>query len=86
MMKTTKTISVLLAGVALGLVGAFASGPATATAPTSVTQTTVSCGTCVAPITCLQEDSCVLDYTNGYWRARQWNGSTWVRLTMVNGQ
>ena len=84
-MNTTKTIGTLLAGVTLGLVSGLA-GPAEATAPTSVTRTSYSCGTCVAPITCLQEDSCVLDYTNGYWRARQWNGSTWVRLTMVNGQ
>ena len=84
-MNTTKTIGALLAGIAVGLASGLA-GPAEATAPASVTRTSYSCGTCVAPITCLQEDSCVLDYTNGYWRARQWNGSTWVRLTMVNGQ
>jgi hypothetical protein len=46
---------------------------------------TTSCGTCVAPITCAQEDSCVLDYTGGYWRARQANGTVWVRLTLLNG-
>jgi hypothetical protein len=22
---------------------------------------------------------------SGYWRARQWNGSVWVRLTLVGG-
>jgi hypothetical protein len=53
--------------------------------PTSVTKVSVTCGTCVAPITCQVEDSCVLDYYNGYWRARQANGSIWVRLTLVNG-
>ena len=84
-MNTIKTIGALLAGVALGLISGLA-GPAEAAAPASVTRTSYSCGTCVAPITCPQEDSCVLDYTNGYWRARQWNGSVWVRLTMVNGQ
>ncbi len=85
-MKIIKTIGTLLAGIALGTGYAFTVGSAEAYAPASVTRTTYSCGTCVAPITCLQEDSCVLDYTSGYWRARQWNGSTWVRLTMVNGQ
>ena len=88
-MNTTKTIGTLLAGVALSLASGLA-GPAEATAPASVTRATYSCGTCVAPITCLQEDSCVLDfvgnYGKGYWRARQDTGSTWVRLTMVNGQ
>lgn len=44
----------------------------------------------VAPITCYpSEDSCVLDFVgnggNGYWMARQTNGSTWVRLTLVPG-
>lgn len=61
--------------------------------PTSVTKVSVTCGTCVAPITSLQEDSLVFDYVgktacgcaNGYWRARQANGSIWVRLTLVNG-
>lgn len=58
--------------------------------PTSVTKVSVTCGTCVAPITCATEDSCVLDYVGtpdhkGYWRARQANGSVWVRLTLVNG-
>ena len=85
-MKIIRTVGALLAGVALGLASGYMAGPVEAIAPASVTQATYSCGTCVAPITCLQEDSCVLDYTNGYWRARQWNGSIWVRLTMVNGQ
>ncbi len=89
-MKTIRTIGVLLAGVALGLASGYMAGPVEAIAPASVTRTTYSCSTCVAPITCKVEDQCVLDFVgnngSGYWRARQWNGSTWVRLTMVNGQ
>lgn len=61
--------------------------PSADAAPAEVTST---CGTCVAPITCTVEDQCVLDFVGnggkGYWRARQWNGTVWVRLTMVNGQ
>lgn len=53
------------------------------------TRVTTTCGTCVAPITCTVEDQCVLDFVGnngkGYWRARQWNGTTEVRLTLVNG-
>jgi uncharacterized membrane protein len=44
----------------------------------------------IAPITCLYEDSCVIAYVDngsldGYYMARQENGTTWVRLTMVAG-
>lgn len=46
----------------------------------------------IAPITCKYEDSCVLDWysnhdgiQNDYWMARQSSGTTWVRLTLVNG-
>lgn len=44
----------------------------------------------VAPITCHpHEDSCVLAFVgnngNGYWMARQQDGTTWVRLTLVPG-
>jgi len=46
-----------------------------------------------APITCTQEDSCVQDYYPGniwisgdYWMARQADGTTWVRETLVNGR
>jgi len=58
--------------------------------PASVTKVSTTCGTCVAPITCAVEDQCVLDYVGtpdhkGYWRARQANGSVWVRLTLVGG-
>jgi hypothetical protein len=74
--------SLLAAGAIAGIA---VSGPAVAR-PAKVDST---CGTCVAPITCTVEDQCVLDFVGnngaGYWRARQWNGSTWVRLTLVNG-
>jgi hypothetical protein len=64
--------------------------PSADAAPARVTTT---CGTCVAPITSAEEDSLVFDYVgktacgcaNGYWRARQANGTTWVRLTLVGG-
>jgi uncharacterized membrane protein len=43
----------------------------------------------LAPITCATQTSCVLDFVgnggNGYWMARQANGTTWVRLTLVPG-
>lgn len=44
----------------------------------------------VAPITCYpEEDSCVVEFNanggNGYYMARQQNGTTWVRLTLVPG-
>jgi hypothetical protein len=46
----------------------------------------------VAPITCPDfESDCVVEYYannqtgTGYWMARQVNGTTWVRLTMVPG-
>lgn len=74
-----------LAGAVTLIATAFALPSNAVKVPTSVTKVSMTCGTCVAPITCLQEDSCVLDYYNGYWRARQANGSVWVRLTLVNG-
>lgn len=79
MVKKLVMIPALLAAGLLAGLGL--SAPAEAR-PAKVETT---CGTCVAPITCLAEDSCVLDYTSGYWRARQANGSIWVRLTLVNG-
>lgn len=69
--------------------GAIAVLGLTVPADAAPQKTSVSCSTCVAPITCQEEDSCVLDYVGGnpgYWRARQENGTVWVRLTMVNGQ
>lgn len=43
----------------------------------------------LASITCVEEDSCVLAFVSnggdGYWMARQSNGTTWVRLTLVPG-
>lgn len=67
------------------IAGLAVSGPAAAKPAKAET----TCGTCVAPITCVVEDSCVLDFVGnngaGYWRARQANGSIWVRLTLVNG-
>lgn len=81
MKKLAATASALGAIATLGL---------TIPADAAPQKTNYSCGTCVAPITCLQEDSCVLDFVGnngkGYWRARQENGTVWVRLTMVNGQ
>ena len=78
-----------LAAAALA-VGAVAALGLTVPADAAPQKATTSCGTCVAPITCAVEDQCVLDFVgnggDGYWRARQWNGSTWVRLTLVNGQ
>ena len=78
--------------IAAGLIaaGATANLPSNAVQiPTSVTKATYTCGTCVAPITCAVEDQCVLDFVGnggaGYWRARQANGSVWVRLTLVGG-
>lgn len=48
--------------------------------------------TYAAPITCATEDSCHIDYywpVNGglglYWMARQADGTTWVRLTLIPG-
>lgn len=67
-------------------VGAIAALGLTIPADAAPQKVTNSCGTCVAPITCLQEDSCVLDYRNGAWFARQSGGTVWVRLTMINGQ
>jgi len=59
------------------------------TAAASVQSPTRATNTSVAPITCAQEDSCVRDYTCAtagcYWMARQANGTTWVRLTLVPG-
>lgn len=76
----------LLALATVASVGLALPAGAKQAAPAKVSST---CGTCVAPITCLQEDSCVLDFVGnngaGYWRARQANGSIWVRLTLVNG-
>lgn len=81
MKKLTATTLVLGAFAVLGL---------TVPADAAPQKATVSCSTCVAPITCTVEDQCVLDFVGnngaGYWRARQWNGAVWVRLTMVNGQ
>lgn len=73
-----KLLVALLAGAAF-LVGLTA--PATA-APATVAA--------VAPITCYpNEDSCVVAYVanagNGYYMARQQDGTTWVRLTLVPG-
>jgi len=79
--STLAVAAVALAGMAVLPAGAKETAPQKAT---------TSCSTCVAPITCSVEVQCVLDFVGngglGYWRARQWNGSTWVRLTMVNGQ
>jgi hypothetical protein len=84
----SKRITVTTLAALAAVLGASTLLPASA-APTSVTKVSTTCGTCVAPITCLQEDSCVLDFVGnngaGYWRARQANGSVWVRLTLVNG-
>lgn len=75
------------AALAAGAVTALALSVPADAAPQKAETT---CGTCVAPITCTVEDQCILDFvgngSDGYWRARQWNGSTWVRLTLVNGQ
>lgn len=73
-----KLLVALLAGAAF-LAGLTA--PATA-APARVDA--------VAPITCYpNEDSCVVAYVanagNGYYMARQQDGTTWVRLTLVPG-
>ena len=92
-MNRTRIIATTLAAglIAAGATVALTSLPSNAVQiPTSVTKTTYTCGTRVAPITCATEDSCVLDYVGtpdhkGYWRARQANGSVWVRLTLVNG-
>jgi pyrroline-5-carboxylate reductase len=92
-MNRTRTIATTLAAglIAAGATAALSSLPSNAVQlPSRVTST---CGTCVAPITSLQEDSLVFDYVgktacgcaNGYWRARQANGSVWVRLTLVGG-
>lgn len=75
-----------IAASALVVAAFTALGAVTIPADAAPQRASYSCGTCVAPITCLQEDSCVLDYRNGAWYARQWNGSVWVRLTMINGQ
>jgi hypothetical protein len=70
-------------------VGALAALGLTVPADAAPQKADTSCGTCVAPITCYEEDSCVLDYvggaSGGYWRARQENGTVWVRLTLVGG-
>jgi hypothetical protein len=71
-------------------VGALALIGITAPADAAPQKAEVTCSTCVAPITCAVEDQCVLDFVGnngaGYWRARQENGTVWVRLTLVNGQ
>ena len=83
----TKLIAALTAAVVGIMLGAAVPSAAK---PTEAERTTTTCGTCVAPITCKVEDQCVLDFVgnggNGYWRARQWNGTVWVRTTMVGGQ
>lgn len=74
------------AALALGAIAALGLAAPADAAPQKAD---TSCSTCVAPITCQEEDSCVLDYVGGdpgYWRARQENGTVWVRLTLVNGQ
>lgn len=88
-MNRTRIIATTLAAglIAAGATVALSSLPSNAVQlPSRVTST---CGTCVAPITCTVEDQCVLDFVGnggaGYWRARQWNGSVWVRLTLVGG-
>lgn len=81
-----RMIASLLVLAAIGVGAVALPADARQTAPTEATST---CGTCVAPITCTVEDQCVLDFVGnngaGYWRARQWNGTIWVRLTLVNG-
>jgi hypothetical protein len=82
---------ITLACITIAIVAGASFLPANAVkVPTSVTKVSTTCGTCVAPITCAVEDQCVLDFVGtpdhkGYWRARQANGSVWVRLTLVNG-
>lgn len=79
-------IARVLALAAVAAVAVAVPADAKQAAPMKASST---CGTCVAPITCILEDSCVLDFVgnggHGYWRARQSNGSIWVRLTLVNG-
>lgn len=85
-MVNKKHLARILAVAAVASLAVVLPADAKQTAPTKVTST---CSTCVAPITCSVEDQCVLDFVGnngaGYWRARQANGSIWVRLTLVNG-
>jgi hypothetical protein len=84
-MRTISALAVLT--LAAGATVAATTLPSNAVkVPTSVTKVSVTCGTCVAPITCgPAEDQCVYNWRNGAMYARQWNGSIWVRLTLVGG-